>query len=193
MQVWKVWKQARRRAGISIRRRSGTLGIALALGLAWPGGASAADASALLARARAAAGGDAWSRAVGLVAEGSVETGGLTGSVSMRDDLVRGRYTSRYALGPATGGNGFDGTHAWNLGSGGEVTLADAPGAQVDAANQAWLTAHAYWFPERRPGRIDSVETRSEAGASCTQVVIFNERTAVFSGVPLRMIFSRYP
>src|SRR5512141_1961719 len=54
-------------------------------------GADASDPKALLARAKEAAGGDAWNRVRTLRSAGALETGGLKGRVETWTDLTRAR------------------------------------------------------------------------------------------------------
>ena len=64
--------------------------------LAAAGGPARAEApqpaEALLAKAKAAAGGDAWNRVRTIHARGRLRTSGLEGTVEAFDDLERGRF-----------------------------------------------------------------------------------------------------
>ena len=128
------------------------------------GAVHAEDASALLARYKAASGAGAWDRATTLHANGTVATGGLSGDFAVVQDLVRGRSVSTYKLGPIEGADGFDGTTAWNVGPGGEVTALDAPEAKRRALTQAWLDAHAFWYPDRMAATYGAVTEKSADG-----------------------------
>ncbi|MET0230060.1 MAG: peptide-binding protein, partial [Rhodanobacteraceae bacterium] len=124
----------------------------------------AGDAPELLARYKAAAGGAAWDGATTLHAKGTLATGGLAGDFALVQDLVRGRSVSTYKLGPIEGADGFDGTIGWNVGPGGEVTALDAPEAKRRALTQAWLDAHAFWYPDRMAATYGAVAAKSVDG-----------------------------
>jgi predicted aspartyl protease len=124
----------------------------------------AEDAAALLARYKAASGGAAWDKATTLHAKGTVATGGLSGDFALAQDLVRGRSVSTYKLGPVEGADGFDGAVGWSVGPGGEVTALDAPEAKRRALTQAWLDAHAFWYPDRMAATYGVVAEKSVDG-----------------------------
>ena len=132
--------------------------------------AAAADADALLARARAASGGNRWESVTGLSGQGEMKAAGLSGSVETREDLLTGRSAARYSLGLYKGANGYDGKIAWNQDPGGEVARLDAPEALREARTAAWLSARAYWFPQR--GKADYGQSQArEADGRRYQVV----------------------
>lgn len=122
------------------------------------------DAASVLARAKAASGGGRWDAVAAIGFDSALEAGGLRGSTTGVDQLTTGRSFARYTLGPVSGADGHDGRQSWSLGAGGEVTVGSGPGDRIDAANEAWLTARTYWFPDRRPGRVAYEREREEAG-----------------------------
>lgn len=138
--------------------------VALAASLLFSAAAQAEDAAALMARFKAASGGAAWDKATTLHAKGTIATGGLTGDLTVVQDLVRGRSVATYKLGPVEGADGFDGTIGWNVGPGGEVTALDAPEAKRRALTQAWLNANAYWYPERMKASYGAVTDKTVDG-----------------------------
>ena len=72
---------------------------------------------------------------------------GMTGKTSSLDDLNSGSWVDTFAIGPATGANGFDGTHAWQKDQSGAVTLQDAADARKLAINESYRRANMWWRP----------------------------------------------
>ena len=122
---------------------------------------SAADALAL---ARKATGGDAWKEVRSLHTTIRLETGGLTGTAESWDDVLTGRYVDRYALGPATGAGGFDGTIVWSQDSSNQVRAEEGGDEREAAANEAYRRCLAYWFPERRQATVELLADQQEEG-----------------------------
>lgn len=118
----------------------------------------------ILARAKAASGGEAWNRVHTLRMEGTIEYGGLSGPVSELDDLETGRSVSHHTLGELKGAEGFDGKRGWNQDTGGEVSSDDSPAAKQGDVTSAYQTARAWWFPERWPAEIASEGIRKDGG-----------------------------
>ncbi|HNR92086.1 MAG TPA: peptide-binding protein, partial [Dokdonella sp.] len=118
--------------------------IMFALAVLLPGMAMAADdAGALLARSKAASGGERWDAVTTLAAEGRIIAGGLEGRFTSRSDLERRRAVTHYVLGPVGGAEGHDGIRVWRQDPGGEIAVLDAPEALRRARTQAWLDARA--------------------------------------------------
>lgn len=126
--------------------------------------AAATDAAALLERARAATGGAHWDTAVALSGRGEMRAAGLAGSVETLEDLSDGRSVTRYDLGLFKGANGFDGTLSWSQDAGGEVARLDAADAQRQARTAAWLSARAYWYPQRGKAAYAAPQSREYGG-----------------------------
>lgn len=148
-----MWKQARH--------------FTLAVALATPATAVVAhaeDAAALLARYKDASGGAAWDAVKTLHATGTLATGGLSGDIAIVDDLTDGRSADQYKLGSIEGADGYDGKRGWSRDPGGEVAALDAPEAVRRAKSQAWLDAHAYWYPGRIKASYGEVAEREDGG-----------------------------
>ena len=120
--------------------------------------AQAEDANAVFARFKATTGGAQWDRVHSLDSTAGTKVGGLSGEVHQLQDLLTGRSSESYQIGPVDGADGYDGTHTWERDSGGEVSVQDAPKAIRNARSQAWLNAYAYWYPERMPATYEKVE-----------------------------------
>lgn len=138
--------------------------VALAVSLVLSATAQAEDAAVLLARYKAASGGAAWDGVKTLHATGTLAAGGLSGDVTVEQDLTNGRSVSRYKLGPVEGANGYDGTHSWSRDPGGEVAALDTPEAKRRARSQSWLDALGFWYPDRIKATYGSVADREADG-----------------------------
>lgn len=112
------------------------------------------DAEELLAAFKAATGGDAWDGVAALHTAGELRTSGLEGTLDSWEDLRTGRSVARFDLGVAAGAQGFDGEVPWQQDGSGAVTVTDSQGDLERASNEAYLTARAYWFPERWPAEV---------------------------------------
>lgn len=137
---------------------------ALILLLTLAGPVRAEDSAAVLARAKAASGGTLWDGARAWRGDGTFAAGGLSGEFHMLVDLQTGRSADSYRLGSVSGADGYDGVRGWGQDPGGEIAALDAPEAVRRARTQAWLDAHAYWFPQRLAATIDKVESRQDRG-----------------------------
>jgi hypothetical protein len=139
--------------------------VALALSLLLAGGAAKAeDAAALIARFKDASGGAAWDGARTLHATGTLAAGGMSGEVTIVQDLATGRSADAYKLGPIEGADGYDGKLAWTKDPGGEVAALDTPDAKRRARSQAWLDARGFWYPARIRATYGAVADREADG-----------------------------
>ena len=117
-----------------------------------------------LARFKARSGGERWEHVTGIAQSGTIALGGLSGSIEIARDALTGRSVSRFALGPGTGAQGFDGKVRWEQDFGGEVATLNAPEALAEARTTAWLAAFGYWYPQRGAAAWSAMEDRSDAG-----------------------------
>jgi len=140
----------------------------------------------VLARARAAAGGEACARLRTLRLAGTVSAGGLSGPFSQRIDRARGRTSRTFALGPATISTGFDGACAWRRGPDGDVTRQDAAPALRAAVTQAWLDAHGWWSPHAATARYEALGLLEAEGRAHDVV-----RALPCGGDPVQLWFDR--
>ncbi len=113
--------------------------------LAVPLHAAAVDAADVLAKARAASGGERWQATQHLQAEGEQSLGGLHGRWELNQDLRAGRYVEQAQLGDFIVAQGFDGQLSWRRDYGGEVGLLDGTVPRRTARTQSWLTTRGYW------------------------------------------------
>jgi hypothetical protein len=101
----------------------------------------------LLAGFRDATGGAAWDRARVLETRGTIEVGGLHGTIETLEDVASGRHREALHLGAIEQADGFDGTASWTQEPGGEVSSPDAPEAVARARTDAWLVRRGYFHP----------------------------------------------
>ena len=126
--------------------------------------AHAQGADTLFARFKAMSGGANWDGVHSLQSIGVLSAGGLTGEFRQTQDLLAGRSSDSYEIGPVDGADGYDGQHGWSRSPGGEVAVLDDPQAVRNAHSQAWLDARAYWYPRRGVATYGKVETRQLDG-----------------------------
>jgi len=138
----------------SIRVMFGTLALLASIA------ASAGTAKTVLARYKAVSGGARWDTVRTLQVTGTGSSGGLSGAWRATQDLVTGRSSDAYKLGPIDGADGYDGTYAWRRDPGGEIAVLDAPSILRHACSQAWLNARAYWYPSRITASYGAIEQR---------------------------------
>lgn len=124
----------------------------------------AADTAAVLARAKAASGGDRWNAVGGIEMRGRLVASGLAGDVTEWQDPHTGRWASRGQLGQLQLAEGYDGTSSWQRDPGGEVSRITGASEQAHARTEAWLVARGYWFPTRWPAQLGAAESRPEDG-----------------------------
>lgn len=145
-----------------------------------PRPASAADPRAVLARAKAAAGGERWDAVTSTTVRAKLRAGGLEGAAETVQDVRRGRHATRYTLGPSKGAEGFDGERAWSQDDSGQVRIEGGADAREGAANDAYRAALAHWYPERWPARIEDGGARREGKRRFDVVRITPERGRPF-------------
>jgi len=150
-----------------MRTPSTTLLLALltALGSAPAGADTAPSPAEVLAKAKAAAGGDAWNDVRTMHQKAKLATSGLEGVAESYVDLARGRYVDRYTLGPVSGADGYDGKTVWSMDSSKQVREESGGEARLAAVDEAYRRSVAYWFPERARAGM-AVRTERDADRS---------------------------
>ena len=134
---------------------------------AFAAGASAAAAPAdVLDANKAATGGSAWDSQKTLSIAYAYSGQGMTGKVTSLDDLKFGYWADNFAIGPATGAQGFDGMHAWAKDQSGSVTQQDGGDQRQLAVNEAYRRANLWWRPNRGGAVIVDDGQKSEAGGT---------------------------
>src|SRR3990167_512200 len=122
----------------------------------------APDPAALLAQAKAAAGGEAWNALQTMVWKTRIETGGMSGSAESWEDLLAARWVDRFELGPMKGAEGFDSERPWSQDSSGQSHFEEGGDEREGAANETYRRTLSFWFPDRRPGTVESAGERAE-------------------------------
>lgn len=117
--------------------------------------APAQDPQAILAKVKQATGGAAWDRITSTHAKVVLETGGMKGTAEGWEDVRTGRAVSRFALGPISGGNGFDGQTVWSQDTSKQIRIEGGGEAREAAANDAYRSALAYFYPERWAAQLE--------------------------------------
>jgi len=133
---------------------------------AQPARAGGPDPHAVLAAAKAAAGGAAWDGLRTQHSKVTLTTGGLTGTAERWADITTGRSLLRFALGPMTGAIGYDGTTAWSQDSSGQARAEAAAGARELAVNTAFRDRLAFWYPERGAAEYEYRGVVEDEGAA---------------------------
>lgn len=144
--------------------RSTALTLLLLVGPGLARAEPAPAAEAILAEAKAAAGGDAWDRIRTLRGTGTMRTSGLTGPVEALDDLEHGRFLDRFTLGPMSGAQGYDGKAVWSQDTARQVREESGGEARLAAINEAYRRRLAYWFPARGEASIELRGAKREEG-----------------------------
>ncbi|HEV3077810.1 MAG TPA: aspartyl protease family protein [Thermoanaerobaculia bacterium] len=128
-----------------------------------PAAAAGSDAAAaVLARAKDASGGKAWDAVATRHVRARLHVGGLDGSAESIEDVRSGHHALHYSLGPLRGAEGFDGTTAWTQDASGQARAEESEDARLGAADEAYRTALAFWYPQRWPGQVESLGRRED-------------------------------
>jgi hypothetical protein len=132
--------------------RVSALCFVIAIGLI-AGPAMAAPAN-ILAANKAASGGPAWDHPGTLALDYAYVGQGLTGSTHTHFDLAGQGFVDRYATGPQSGANGFDGANAWVEEPSGLVS--DQKGGDVLqlAFNEAYRDGNLWWHADFGGARV---------------------------------------
>lgn len=140
------------------------LGITSFLGVA----SAATDPAATLSAYRTATGGDAWNDKAVMKVVAGLSGQGMTGRATALTDLRTGHSVSRYTLGPATGAEGFDGTHVWEQGPNGEVNLEKGGAALPMALTSAYQNANLWWRPGFGGATVKAAGDKPCGSGTCT-------------------------
>jgi hypothetical protein len=143
--------------------------FALAALLATPVLAGPADT--VLDANKAAMGGSAWDSKATLKTEYAFSGQGMTGKTWSIADVKTGMYVDGYAIGPASGGNGWDGTEAWVKDASGTVT-AQGGDSLKDAINESYHVANMWWRADRGGATVVSGGRKTEGGKTYDVVTI---------------------
>ncbi len=141
----------------------------------------------LLAQSRAALGGAALERVKTLELEGTVSFGGMSGKGSSWLEIGGTRFSESYDAQPLSGGDGFDGTDAWNSDDSGLVWVDGGQAGRAQAISQAFVNDGALWGQNRGGATVHFAGVKQDAGRSYDVLQI----TAPQSLVPFELWFDR--
>ncbi|MGD0783829.1 MAG: aspartyl protease family protein, partial [Candidatus Aminicenantales bacterium] len=134
----------------------------------------------VLARAKRASGGSAWDGIKSVHTKMKLTAAGLTGAAESWDDVLTGRTYARFALGPMTGAQGFDGAILWNQDSSKQAKADGSEDSRRGAVNEAFRRCLAYWFPLRWDGLIEDRGRRQDGGRSFRVLAVTPKGGRVF-------------
>jgi hypothetical protein len=121
----------------------------------------------LLARVKAASGGDTWDALRTWYTRESFIMEGERGEYQEWRDVLTGRYASRGRLGDAIARKGFDGTRGWETDWWNEFGVEHvSKEANTSAGTRAYFFSLAWWYPKRWQGAISDGGTRVWEGRS---------------------------
>lgn len=132
--------------------------------MAAPGAGPDPRAAEILARAKQAAGGNAWDSVRFIRTKMQVETMGLKGPAESFEDARTGAYSDTYKLGAFSGASGYDGKTAWEQDSSGQVAIQGADDQRQGAVNEAYRRARAFWYPARAKADVAYGGDAADAG-----------------------------
>lgn len=126
----------------------------------------AVKADHLLAEAKKATGGAAWDKIKSLSEHGTLVASGLEGTYDTLTDVRRVLTVQKYALGPASGAQGWDGKAAWSSDSTGQVRVEQGAEAIAASIEQAYRSSYAFFWPARWPATRTYVGDRQADGVT---------------------------
>jgi len=167
------------------------LAFALFVGTFGPGALSANAAGdpsvdALLAKSRAALGGDAILRLRSVHVRSNVEMVGIKGTQEQWLDLAAATYAESQNAGPLSGADGFDGHEVWQKDASGIVQVEGGIQARLQAIDQAYMNGYALWLPDHGGATVSSLGDRTLDGASYSVL-----RVTPRDGSPLEVWFDQ--
>ncbi|HET9341938.1 MAG TPA: hypothetical protein VFO25_03335 [Candidatus Eremiobacteraceae bacterium] len=117
------------------------------------------DARHLLAQMRQASGGDRWNGVAEIVADGTVDDAGSSGSFHEARDPKTGRSAFSESLDVGQVTYIYDGKTKWEVDQGGGVTALDAPDSAARALTTAYIDSVNFWT---HPAQTRCLRPRSE-------------------------------
>ena len=134
--------------------------------------AAAPSGLAVLAAARAAMGGSAWSRCAAVTGEGRIVTSGLPGRWRRTDDLRTGRFATSVDVGAFRQAEGSDGRAHWRQDASGGVHALDAPFSQQATRTEAWLAERGWLRRAAGGASVGAAQQRNEEGGAYAVVLV---------------------
>src|SRR5580704_152483 len=116
---------------------------------------SSAGVDALLARSKAALGGDAIVAVHAVRVQSSLTFGGIQGKQDAWQDFSGSRYAETLDAGPLSGADGFDGREYWQMDASGVVHDEGATEPRIVAIDTAYMNGFALWLPDHGGAAVD--------------------------------------
>jgi hypothetical protein len=95
---------------------------------------------------------------------GTVVLVGVHGTADSWTDLRTGAFAQYADAGPVGGGQGFDGTHAWNEDASGVVWDDGSRQALASAIDAVYMNRYLLWMPGRGGAAVTSLGEKSDSG-----------------------------
>ena len=176
---------------MKLQRTLGEFAIALALAAGPPLATQAATPAdpvdRLVAASRAALGGAALERVKTLELHGTVAFGGMSGSGTSWLEIGGARLAESFDTPPLRGGDGYDGTDAWNSDGSGLVWVDGGQAGRAQEISEAFAGNFALWGPNRGGAAVTFAGVKQNAGHGYDVLKI----TAPHSLVPFELWFDR--
>ena len=148
-------------------RTAAAIAASLFLASAGPAGAQAGGSGsvdAVLSASRTALGIGALPKLQTLHERGTATLVGVRGTAEQWTDLRSGAYAQYADAGPVGGGQGYDGTHAWNEDASGVVWDEGGRAALYGAIDTVYMNRYLLWTPDRAGAAVTSLGEKSDAG-----------------------------
>jgi predicted aspartyl protease len=105
---------------------------------------------------------------------------GLTGKVHSLADVRDGKWVDEFAIGPITGGNGYDGTIAWQKDQSGTVTTQDGGEAAPLAVNDGYRRANLWWRADHGGAEVTADPQKTDAGVAYDVITVVPKKGKTF-------------
>ncbi|HLY57689.1 MAG TPA: aspartyl protease family protein, partial [Stellaceae bacterium] len=129
-------------------------------------------AEALLAATKTEAGGSALDKVTTWHERGKVHASGIDGTYENWADLPGLREAGEFALGPASGSQGWDGKVAWTTDSSKQVRIETSGEAVAQAIQDVYRATFAFLYPNRHKAAIEDAGTKTAEGKTYDAVKI---------------------
>ncbi|HTA39300.1 MAG TPA: aspartyl protease family protein [Candidatus Acidoferrales bacterium] len=162
-----------------------TLVLSLALFALAAGNAPAAapveggQIAKLLNQSRAALGGSAIDRAGVMSVAGTVSSGGLTGTVRSWSQIGGVKFAESYSTPPLDGGDGYDGTSAWQRDGSGLVWVDGGESGRAAEIAQAFAGNYALWGANHGGATVVWGGSKTAGGRAYDVLVVTPPNTTV--------------
>ncbi len=150
-----------------VLRTAAAIAASLFLASAGPAGAQAGSSGsvdALLGASRTALGIGALPKIQTLHQRGTAVLVGVNGTADSWTDLRTGAYAQYADAGPVGGGQGYDGTHAWNEDASGVVWDEGGRAALYAAIDAVYMNRYLLWTPDHGGAMVTSLGQKNDAG-----------------------------